>query len=220
MASTAAVLNIIVSAQTGQATAALARVDKQLKGTAASGAASKGALERLGITGRTVAAGGVAAVAYGLYKSIRVGMDFEKQMSSLEAVTNSSGAQMEKFKQQAISAAQGTIFGAREVAQAQTELAKGGLRVKDILGGALPAALDLAAAGELDLAQAATTTVNAMKLFGLRGNQAGQVADMLATAANPTTAEVSDFAMALTQGGSAAKQVGYSLNDTVVVLEA
>lgn len=219
--SVAAVLTIVVNAQAGQALATLSRVDAASKKTAASATASGTAMERAyGRRGAMVAKGGLAAIAGALYASTKVGMEFEKQMSALEAVTGSSGRQMQQFKQQALDAAEGTIFGAREVAQAQTELAKGGLTAKQILGGALPAALDLAAAGEMDLAQAATTTVNAMKLFNLRGSQSGQVADMLATAANSTTAEVSDFAVALTQGGSAAKQVGFSLNDTIVVLEA
>ena len=219
--SVAATLQILVSADTRQAVASLSRVDAATKKTAAQAQATGGAMQSAfgGRSGMAVKAG-AAAVAYGLYKSVQAGMKFEDQMSSLQAVSGASGAQMDKFSQQALDLGKASVFSASEVAGAQTELAKGGLKTKQILGGALPAALNLAAAGELDLAQAASTTVNAMNLFGLSGKESAQVADMLATAANTTTADVSDFAMALTQGGSAAKQVGYSLNDTVTVLEA
>lgn len=218
--SVAASLQILVSAQTGQAVAALRGVDAQAKRTATSVQASGTAMEQaFGRRGAMAAKGGLLAVAAGLYSSIKVGVEFERQMSALEAVTGASGRAMEKFEKQALSMSEETIFGAREVAQAQTELAKGGLSVQQILGGALPAALSLAAAGELDLATAAKTVTNAMNLFGLSSKSAISVADMLATAANTTTADVSDFAMALTQGGAAAKQAGWNLNQTVTVLE-
>ena len=66
------------------------------------------------------------------------------------------------------------------------------------MGGGLKAALALAAAGEMDLAEAAETTVNAMKhVQASTASEAMHVADALATAANTTTADVADFAMAL-----------------------
>ena len=147
-------------------------------------------------------------------------MDFERQMSALGAVTDATAKDMEALKKQAIDMGAATTFGAREVAQAQTELAKGGLKTSEILGGALKSALDLAAAGDLDLAEAAKTTTNAMNLFNIKAEDSIKVADMLATAANTTTADVDDFAMALTQGGSAAKAAGLNLNQTVTILEA
>ena len=146
--------------------------------------------------------------------------DFEQQIDSLGAVTNATGRQMEKFRKQAMKAGADTKFSALEAAKAQTELAKGGLKVKQILDGGLNSALALAAAGEMDLAEAASTTANALNLFGLKGRDSIKVADMLATAANATTADVSDFAMALSQGGSVAKMAGLSFKETVLWLEA
>jgi TP901 family phage tail tape measure protein len=86
--------------------------------------------------------------------------------------------------------------------------------------GGLKSALELAAAGEMDLADAANTTVNAMRLFGLHGKASMKVADALAQAASSTTADVKDFAMALNQGGGAAKTAGLTFADTITVLEA
>lgn len=160
------------------------------------------------------------AVAAGLGAAVKSAMGFEKQMSSLEAVTNSTGRQMEQFRKQALQAGADTAFSAKEAALAQTELAKGGLSVANIMSGGLSAALSLAAAGELELGEAAATTANAMNLFGLRGSEAGRVADALATAANATTADVSDFGMALKQSGAVAKSAGLSFEETVVALEA
>jgi TP901 family phage tail tape measure protein len=165
---------------------------------------------------KATATGVAAAFVY----TIKTAADFEKQMSNLGAVTNASTKQMARFEKQALRAGAKTKFSAKEAAQAQTELAKGGLSVQQILSGGLDAALGLAAAGEMDLADAASTTVNAMKLFNIRGKDSMKVADAFATAANATTADVSDFAMSLSQGGSAAKTAGLSFQDTTAWLEA
>lgn len=162
-----------------------------------------------------------AAGAFSMVKdAVNVTKAFDKEISSLGAVAGATEKQMDKLRKQAIRLGADTSFSATEAAQAQTELAKGGLSAAQILGGSLKSALNLAAAGEMGLAEAAETTVNAMQLFEMQGKQTGAIADMLATAANRTTADVQDFAMSLKMGGSVAKQAGYDLNDTVVILEA
>lgn len=221
MASTAAILDILVRANTTQATAALTRTQTQLKTTQKQAAGTSAAIG--GKLAKGAKLGGMAlagTLAYGLYKSVQVGADFEKQMDSLGAAAGATRQEMEALREQALKLGQDTAYSASEAAQAQTELVKGGIKVKDVIGGALPAALNLAAAGEIQLAAAAETTANAMQLFGLSGKQAGHVADLLATAANKTTADVEDFAMALKQGGGVAKLAGYDINETVQVLEA
>lgn len=172
-------------------------------------------------TGAKYAAAGGAALAVVVGKDIvTAGMKFEKQMSVNAAVSAASRKEMLKLERQSLKLGKATFFSASEAAEAQGELVKGGLKVGQVLGGGLPAALQLAEAGQLELAVAAETTVNAMKLFGLEGKEAGSVADMLSTAANRTTADVLDFAMALKQGGSVTKLAGYEMNETVTVLEA
>lgn len=166
----------------------------------------------------SVAAGYLAA--RGLADVVTKGMAFEKQMSVNAAVAEANAHQMGALEAQSIRLGKATFYSAKEAAEAQGELVKGGLSVGQVLGGALPAALNLAEAGQLELAEAATTTVNAMKLFGLGGKDAGSIADMLATAANKTTADVLDFSEALKYGGSVSKLSGYSLNETVTVLES
>lgn len=220
MATPAAILNILVNAQTGKASADLRRFNGELKATQGQAVRSTGAASSFGKVAKVGVAAGAAAAAYGLYKTVSAGASFEKQMDALGAVSGATRRQMVLLEKQALKLGESTQYTANEVAKAQTELVKGGLSLKQILGGGLKAALSLAAAGELDLAEAAGTTVNAMKLFGLGGKDAMQVADMLATAANKTTADVHDFALALKQGGSVSRLAGMDMNETVTVLEA
>lgn len=169
---------------------------------------------------KNVSKAGVLGVAGALGGAVKVAASFEKQMSSLGSVSGATAKQMAQFRKQALKAGADTAFSAKEAAVAQTELAKAGLSVVDIMKGGLDSALGLAAAGELELADAATYTANAMNLFGLKGKESVKVADALATAANVTTGDVSDFGAALVQSGSVAKSAGLSFNSTVVALEA
>jgi len=209
-----AVLSVLVQAKgINKTNAGLATTHAGLERTAKAGQRMGRGLE-LGVKAAAVGTGAALVAA------TKVGMDFERQIDSLGAVSGASGKQMAVLERQALKLGESTAFTAREVSEAQTELAKGGLSVEQIYGGGVQASLSLAAAGELELGVAAETTVNSMKLFGLGGKEAVSIADMLATAANRTTADVSDFAMALKQGGSVAKLAGYGMNETVAVLEA
>lgn len=210
----AAYLGVHVQAQ------GIARTNSELMKTHGSLERTAKAGQRLGRGLETSLKVGAAGAAVALGAAVKVGMDFERQIDSLGAVTGASGKQMAVLENQALKLGESTAFTAREVGAAQTELAKGGLSIEQIYGGGVQAALSLAAAGEMELAESGETTVNSMKLFNLGGGEAIQVADMLATAANRTTADVVDFAMALKQGGSVTRLAGYDMNETVTVLEA
>lgn len=191
--------------------------EKRMKTSAQRTSAS---LHALGHAAKVGAGAGILGLTAVLASSVKSAADFEAQLSSLQSVSSATGRQMQQLRKSAMDAGAATKYSALDAAKAQTELAKGGLSVTKILGGGLKGALALAAAGEMDLADAASTTANALNLFNLNGSQAGHVADALATAANTTTADVSDFAIALTQGGAAAKAAGFSFNETVTYLEA
>lgn len=190
----------------GATEAAVGRLDKRAL-------VSSRSLTRLGLT-----AGG--AFATGLGAAVFVAGSFEKVLDQVQAVSGATEKQMDALSETALDLGAKTKFSAREAAQAEVELAKAGLSTADILGGALKGSLSLAAAGNLELADAASFAANAMNLFGLKGKDVSRIADGLATAANTTTADVQDFGMALTQGGAAAKGAGLSFQETVTILEA
>jgi TP901 family phage tail tape measure protein len=180
---------------------------------------SRGADRAFRAMGRGVLVG-TAAIGAGLYSSVKAAAEFEQTIANVSSVSSASRRELKLLGDQALKLGASTKFSAREAAAAQFELAKAGVSVKDILGGALPGALALAAAGDIELADSAKFAANAMKLFGLQAKDITGVADAFATAANTTTADVSDFGMALTQGGAASKLAGLSFRDTMVILEA
>lgn len=156
------------------------------------------------------------AVAFGAIT--KSAMDFDQQMSHVVAVSDDGAKSLGAFRQAAINAGRDTAFTATQAGQAEEELAKAGVSTADILGGALTGALNLAAAGSLDLGTAATIAAQAMTEFGLSGRDVGHIADVLTAGANKSTADVEGLGLALGQVGGVAHQTGLSLEDTVGVL--
>jgi len=172
------------------------------------------ALKKVGNT--ALITGGLITAGIGM--AIGVTANFDKALSGVAAVSNATSGEMDQLRQAAIDAGQATVFSASDAATAEAELAKAGLSTGQILGGGLTGALSLAAAGQLELADAATITAQALNVFKLDGSQASHVADVLAAGANKSAADVGQLGDALRQGGLLARQTGLSLEDTVGVL--
>lgn len=145
---------------------------------------------------------------------------FDKALSNVRAVTGASSAEMGKLRAAALEAGKTTSFTATEAANAEAELARAGVKVADITGGALKGTLALAASGQMDLADSAVIAAQAMNTFGLSGKDVTHVADVLSAAANKSAADISGLGMSLRQGGLLAKQTGLSFEDTVGTLAA
>jgi TP901 family phage tail tape measure protein len=161
----------------------------------------------------TLAAAGVA-LAVAKYA------EFDAQMSSVQAATHETTENMGLLRDAAIEAGASTVFSATEAAQAIEELAKAGVSTTDILGGGLAGALDLASAGQLDVAQAAEIAATAMTQFGLAGTQVPHIADLLAAGAGKAQGSVEDLSNALNQGGLVASQTGLTIEETTGALAA
>jgi len=145
---------------------------------------------------------------------------FDKALSNVRAVSGASSQEMAKLRAAALDAGKSTAYTASQAADAEAELARAGVSVADITGGALKGSLALAASGQLDLADAATLAAQAMNTFGLHGKDVGHIADVLSAGANKSAADVHGLGLALRQGGLLAKQTGLSLEDTVGALSA
>lgn len=163
----------------------------------------------LGLTVPIVAAGGAAT---------SVAASFDDAMSQVQGALGGASADMDGLRDLALQLGADTVFSATESAQAMVELAKGGLTEAQIKGGALAASMDLAAAGQLNLADAAATTVQMMGSFGLGAGDATRIANALAGAANASSADVSDLTQAMSQCSAQASLAGWSLEDTAAAL--
>jgi TP901 family phage tail tape measure protein len=169
--------------------------------------------------GATMLGFGASAVA-GVGLAVKTYADFDKQMSSVKAATHETAANMDLLKQAAIEAGADTSFSAKEAAQGIEEMAKAGVSTKDILAGGLNGALALAAAGAIDVGEAAETAASAMTQFKLKGSDIPHIADLLAAGAGKAQGSVHDMGAALNQVGLVAAQTGLTIEETTGGLAA
>lgn len=180
--------------------------------------------------GRRMSVGMTLPIAAIGAAAVNTAMDFETSMNVLQASSGATSKQMDKMSDLAVTLGNDlTLPGASaaDAGEAMTELAKAGLGVNDVMK-ASKGVLQLAAAGQLENADAAEITANALNAFSLSGEKATMVADQLAAVANASSAEVSDVADAFkmaaavfsgVQGpATSAEYAMTSLNTAIAVL--
>lgn len=110
-------------------------------------------------------------------------------------------------------------FDSNSAAKAIEELGSRGLDTSEILNGGLNTAAKLAAAaGVKDLTVSSEILVGTMKAFGIQGEEAAKIPDLLANAANVSALKLDDFRLAIAAGGSAARTAGVSVVDFTAIM--
>lgn len=198
-------------AAAGKAAQKNAVFGKSLKGVAASAA----------LTARSMAGGlGFAGVGMALKGVVQAGMEFETNLNTMQAVSGATASQMRNVKQAARELGTDSSFvstSAADAALAMTELAKAGMNADQSMAAAR-GTLQLAEAAQISGAEAATIQANALNAFGLEASQAGYVSDVLANAANKSSAEMKDIADGMQQTAAVARSYGVSIDDTAAAL--
>lgn len=160
------------------------------------------------------------ALLAGVGVAVKAAMDFDVAMAEVRASTHETAGNMELLREAAINAGADTAFSAREAAQGIDELAKAGVSTQDILNGGLSGALSLAAAGSLEVAEAAEISASALTQFGLQGKDIPHLADLLAAGAGKAQGSVKDLGAALNQAGLVAASTGLTIEETTGGLAA
>lgn len=175
--------------------------------------------QKFGAVGRGLT--GIGLIVTGLFGAgVKEAADFEKGVSAIGAVTGATGKELDSLRQKALQIGKDTAFSATEGASAIEELAKAGVSVTDILSGAADAAVSLAAAADVGIAPAATIIANALNQFGLAGDQATHVADLIAAASSTSSAGARDIGDALSYVGTQAKALNIPIEDTIAAIAA
>ena len=149
-----------------------------------------------------------------------LGTDYNSSMSSMQAASNATGADMAKLGAMAEDMGYSSMYAAQDAAAGMLELSKSGITPAQMKAGALRSTMLLAAAGELELGSAAESVANTLNMFGLKAKQANQVANALAGGANASSASVDSLRQALAQVGPGARNAGLDLQTTTGVLAA
>lgn len=194
------------------------------KGVSAFGQIAIGALRQVGVAAVQAAAEGAKAIGAFVVDSIKQAGNFESGMLRFGSVTGDAiaeaGMALEDFSALFLQLGADTQFSAAQAQEAAINLAKGGLTPAMIAGGALADTLQLAAAGELELATAADITAKQLGVWADQGVTSANVANLLAQAANASVVSVEELALGMANVGGVAKLAGASFQDTVTALGA
>lgn len=148
----------------------------------------------------------------GLGGAVAKAADFEQAMSKVKAVASASAGDMAALRQNALQMGADTSFSALEAAGAQEDLAKAGLFTNQIIA-AMPGVLNMAAAGDIALSQAAEAATDTMKTFRMEASQIGFIGDVMAATANRTSTDIGLMTQSLKNSSAVAASVGVSLLD-------
>lgn len=185
----------------------------------------------LGKVGKMAGVAGAAVAAFGVGSKIKdVGMDIAKtgiqftdSMSHLEAVTglDKGSKELQALQDKTMELGQKSVFSASEAADAATYLGMAGFNTEQILG-SLGNTLNLAAAGGLDLADAADIASNVMSGFGMMTGDveanAARVADVLAKAASSSNTNVQQLGDAMSYAAPVANAYNISLEESAAAV--
>lgn len=144
---------------------------------------------------------------------IKIGLDFDKSMRNVSALSGATGASLEKLRDQAKELGRTTVYSAVQAADAQSKLAMAGWEVEEIFS-ALPGILDMAAAGGLDVAASADIASNMMDAFALSADQSGRVADVLTNTFTSSNVDLLMLADTMKYVAPIAETAGWSLEAT------
>ncbi|MDO3208689.1 phage tail tape measure protein [Mycobacteroides abscessus] len=155
------------------------------------------------------------------FKSVMdTGIDFSRSVNNFKGVTESTDTQTRQMATAARAlGADTTLAGvsASDAARAMTELAKAGFSVDQAIGAAR-GTMQLATAAQVDAGQAAEIQANAMNAFGLKAGDAAHIADVLANAANGSSADIAGIGLSLAQVGGVAAGFGQSIEETATAI--
>ncbi|WP_417396897.1 phage tail tape measure protein [Gimesia chilikensis] len=138
--------------------------------------------------GMGLATSGLALMAP-VVAAIPIYASFADQMSAVRAVTQASETDFEALNQVAKDLGSSTSFSASQVAEGMKYLGMAGYDTKEIIAG-IPAVLNLARAGALDLGVAADIASDVSSAFNMAANEIGHVSDVIAKAATSANTNV------------------------------
>ncbi|HBJ2612673.1 TPA: phage tail tape measure protein [Clostridium botulinum] len=149
--------------------------------------------------------------------SAKVGMDFEAQMSKVQAISGATGGDLQALKDKALEMGAKTKFSATESAEALEYMGMAGWKSGDMLKG-LPPILNLAIASGGELGETSDIVTDALTAFGLKAQDAGRFSDVLAAASTNANTNVQMMGSTFQTAAPVAGALGYSIQDTSIAI--
>lgn len=145
--------------------------------------------------------------------AVKTAADFDAEMSKVAAISGATGEDLDKLRAKAKEMGETTKFSASESAQALEYMAMAGWKTDQMTSG-LEGIMNLAAASGEDLATTSDIVTDALTAFGLKAEDSGHFADVLAAASSNANTNVSMMGETFKYAAPIAGAMGYSVEDT------
>jgi TP901 family phage tail tape measure protein len=175
-----------------------------------------GALGELGPVGLGAAAA-FASIGVAVTKSVQVFGDFEQKMLVVKGVSRANQEEFVALSAAARAMGRETEWSASQAAEAQQYLAKAGLDVSQTIQ-ALPGMLDLATAGQLDLAEASDIVTDSMSGMNMEVYELSRISDVFVATATRTNTDIRMLGESMKYAAPVASSLGYSVEETAAYL--
>lgn len=206
-------LEIFIGGDVSGLQSALRDANYQIKGFISQNKMALQNIEKLGAPASIAFAG----LTLGIAQTVKTFGDFEATLNRVQAVSNATASEMAAMKAQAIQLGVETKFTGQEAAEGMEELVKAGFSAQQTMA-ALPGVLQLAAAGGVSVADAATLAAGTIREFNLQASDTGKIADVMAQAANQSSVDISDLQDALKYAGTAGAAANQSIEQVAAAL--
>ena len=163
-------------------------------------------------TASMVAATAVGAVGVAAAK---VGMEFEKEMDAVAAISGASSEELDQLTQKARELGETTVFSATEVGKAMEYMGMAGWKTEQMLAG-IDGVLNLAAASGEDLAMVSDIVTDNLTAFHMSAEETSRMVDVMAQAAMNSNTNVALMGDTFKYAGAAAGAMGYTIEDIAV----
>lgn len=143
---------------------------------------------------------------------------FEQTMSRVHAITGANQQVFAGLVSSAEELGRTTKFTAKQAGDAMGYLAVAGFKSNEIIS-SMPAVLNLAAAGQLDMATASNIAAKVMKGMGIEAAGLGRAVDVLAKAFTTSNTDLNQLGEAMKFIGPVARSMGKSIEDVVADIQ-
>lgn len=155
-------------------------------------------------------AAGFGGLGYTAMAVTREFMGFEDAMLKVKAVAKPTADEFKRLQELARDLSTQTEYSSGQIAAGMYELSSAGLNAEQQLK-TMPALLDLATAGQLEMGTAAQVVVQSLAGFKLGSEQAVHITDVLAEAVNKTMLHFEDLALSMRYVAPIAGTTGQSI---------
>lgn len=168
-------------------------------------------------TGSTLTKGLTFPLLGALGASAKLGMEFEKTMSGVEAVTGATGKELEKLEAQAREMGKTTTKSSSEAAEAMEYMGLAGWDTTQIIDGIEPV-LRLSEAGNIELARASDLVTDSMSAMGIEVQDLDGYLDIVAQTARSSNTDIDAMMEAYLGVGGVLRGLDADLEDSAVAL--